>query len=174
LTLAIEFDVKLTGIEGITAKLDRLAAGNYMREAMDATVIEIETWMKRYPPKPAAMQGPAMRPVSFMTSGGQAVSFTAASRGWKRGGRNGRGKLRYVGYQRTGGLGRSWTHRVTGAGVEFVGNVGTNIKYAKWVQSAEKQAAVHQGRWRTDEQAIAQFKPRIVKRFEAAIRRAMR
>jgi hypothetical protein len=44
-------------------------------------VIEIETYMKKYPPKPAAVQGPAMSPVRFTTRGGKSADFTAAGFG---------------------------------------------------------------------------------------------
>jgi hypothetical protein len=42
------------------------------------------------------------------------------------------------------------------------------------VQAADTQAWMHVGRWRTDRQAIKQFEAKITKRFEDAIRRAMR
>lgn len=59
-----------------------------------------------------------------------------------------------VPYQRTGILGRGW--RVTAQGNGQIG-VTNNIEYTKWVQVQSSQARIHQGRWRTVEEAIAQM-----------------
>lgn len=165
----LEIDVK--GIDATIAGLKRIAAQDAIRSAMDASVIEIETWMKKYPPKPAAIQGPAMSPVRFTTRGGKSADFMARSRGW---GKNSRGRLYYEGYKRTGKLGQAWTTKVTQTATETIGKVGNAIKYARWVQADATQAWMHKGRWRTDAQALAQFRDKIVKRFEDAIERAAR
>jgi hypothetical protein len=104
------------------------------------------------------------------TKGGKAVDFMALSRGWERKGR----KLRYVGYVRTGKLGQSWTTSIQQQGTNLVGKVGTNLKYAPYVQSAERQAWMHQGRWRTDAQAVQKFTARILQRFRQAVEKALK
>lgn len=166
-----ELSIDVKGIDATVKSLNRIAASDAMRSAMQASVIEIETYMKKYPPKPGAIQGTAMAPVRFTTRGGKSANFMARSRGW---GKDKRGRLYYEGYKRTGKLGQAWTTSVRQTATETIGKVGNAIKYAKWVQAAETQAWMHVGRWRTDRQAIAQFEAKITKRFEDAIRRAMR
>ena len=102
----LEIDVK--GISAAITGLKRIAAQDAIRSAMDASVIEIETYMKKYPPKPAAIQGPAMSPVRFTTKAGKSADFMARSRGWTKGRRS-----YYEGYRRTGKLGQAWTTKVT-------------------------------------------------------------
>jgi hypothetical protein len=163
----LEIDVK--GIDATVKSLNRIASSDAIRSAMQASVIEIETYMKKYPAKPAAIQGPAMSPVRFSTKAGKSANFMARSKGWSK------GKHSYnEGYRRTGKLGQAWTTKVTQTATETVGKVGNAIKYAKWVQAADTQAWMHVGRWRTDRQAIAQFEAKIVKRFRDAIERATR
>ena len=166
-----DLEINVKGIDATVKSLNRIASSDAIRSAMSASVIEIETYMKKYPPKPAAIQGPAMSPVRFTTRGGKSADFMARSRGWSK---NSRGKLYYEGYRRTGKLGQAWTTSVRQTATETVGKVGNAINYAKCVQASATQAWMHKGRWRTDAQAIAQFEAKIVKRFEDAIRRAMR
>ena len=163
----LTIDVK--GIDATVKSLNRIATSDAIRSAMQASVIEIETYMKKYPPKPAAIQGPAMAPVRFTTRGGKSADFMARSRGWTKGRRS-----YYEGYRRTGKLGQAWTTSVRQTANETVGKVGNAINYAKWVQAAATQAWMHQARWRTDAQAIAQFEAKVVKRIKDAIERATR
>lgn len=164
-----DLEIEVKGIDATIAGIKRIAAQDAMRSAMQASVIEIETYMKKYPPKPAAIQGPAMSPVRFTTKAGKSADFMARSRGWTKGRRS-----YYEGYRRTGKLGQAWTTKVTQTATETIGKVGNAIHYAKWVQADATQAWMHKGRWRTDAQALAQFRDKIVKRFEDAIERAAR
>jgi len=166
-----DLEINVKGIDATVKSLNRIASSDAIRSAMSASVIEIETYMKKYPPKPAAIQGPAMSPVRFTTRGGKSADFMARSRGWSK---NSRGKLYYEGYRRTGKLGQAWTTSVRQTATETVGKVGNAINYAKWVQAAATQAWMHKGRWRTDAQAIAQFEAKVVKRIKDAIERATR
>ena len=164
-----DLEIEVKGIDATIAGIKRIAAQDAMRSAMQASVIEIETYMKKYPPKPAAIQGPAMSPVRFTTKAGKSADFMARSRGWTKGRRS-----YYEGYRRTGKLGQAWTTKVTQTATETIGKVGNAINYAKWVQADATQAWMHKGRWRTDAQALAQFRDKIVRRFEDAIKRAAR
>ncbi len=166
-----DLEINIKGIDATVKSLNRIASSDAMYSAMQASVIEMETWLKKYPPKPGAISGTSSSPVRFTTKGGKSADFMALSKGWKR---NARGKATYVGYDRTGKLGQAWTTAVRQSVTETVGKVGNNIKYAKWVQAAATQAWMHVGRWRTDEQAIRQFEAKIVKRFRDAIERAAR
>ena len=164
-----DLSIEVKGIDATMSSLKRIAASDAIRGAVSASVIEIETYMKKYPPKPAAIQGPAMSPVRFSTRGGKSADFMARSRGWTKGRRS-----YYEGYRRTGKLGQAWTTSVRQTANETVGKVGNAINYAKWVQAAATQAWMHKGRWRTDAQAIAQFEAKVTKRIKDAIERATR
>ncbi len=166
-----DLEINVKGIDATVKSLNRIAASDAMYSAMQASVIELETWLKKYPPKPGAISGTASSPVRFTTRAGKSADFMALSKGWKR---NARGKATYVGYDRTGKLGQAWTTSVRQTARETVGKVGNAIEYAPYVQSAAKQAWMHKGRWRTDAQAIKQFEAKIVKRFRDAIERATR
>ena len=162
---SLEIDV--TGIANTVKSLNRIAASDVLYKTMSASVIEIETYMEKYPPKAAPVQGTAMSPVRFTTRGGKSADFMARSRGWTK------GKGSYnEGYRRTGKLGQAWTTNVRQTANETIGKVGNNIRHAKWVQAAQTQAWMHVGRWRTDAQAITQFQAKIVARFRDAIERA--
>ena len=164
-----DLSIEVKGIDATMSSLKRIAASDAIYKAVSTSVIEIETYMKKYPPKPAAIQGPAMSPVRFTTRGGKAANFMARSRGWTKGRRS-----YYEGYRRTGKLGQAWTTSVRQTATETVGKVGNAINYAKWVQAAATQAWMHKGRWRTDAQAIAQFEAKVTKRIKDAIERAAR
>ena len=164
-----DLSIEVKGIDATVKSLNRVAQSDAIYKAVSASVIEIETYMKKYPPKPAAIQGPAMSPVRFTTRGGKSADFMARSRGWTKGRRS-----YYEGYRRTGKLGQAWTTSVRQTATETVGKVGNAINYAKWVQAAATQAWMHKGRWRTDAQAIAQFEAKVTKRIKDAIERATR
>ena len=164
-----DLSIEVKGIDATVKSLNRVAQSDAIYKALSASVIEIETYMKKYPPKPAAIQGPAMAPVRFTTRGGKSADFMARSRGWTKGRRS-----YYEGYRRTGKLGQAWTTSVRQTATETVGKVGNAINYAKWVQAAATQAWMHKGRWRTDAQAIAQFEAKVTKRIKDAIERATR
>ena len=164
-----DLSIEVKGIDATVKSLNRVAQSDAIYKAVSASVIEIETYMKKYPPKPAAIQGPAMAPVRFSTKAGKAANFMARSRGWTKGRRS-----YYEGYRRTGKLGQAWTTSVRQTANETVGKVGNAINYAKWVQAAATQAWMHKGRWRTDAQAIAQFEAKVTKRIKDAIERATR
>ena len=76
-------------------------------------------------------------------------------------------------YRRTGTLGRTWTSRVTPTGDGLEGRVGNVTVYAPAVQSALEQAAVHRGRWQTDESEIERQQSMIEADFQDAIDRAL-
>lgn len=72
-------------------------------------------------------------------------------------------------YRRTGTLGRRWTTKVAQNGDKLIGTVGNSTSYGPFVQSAMFQAAVHQGRWQTDEQVVEKERPAIVDDFKRTI-----
>lgn len=73
-------------------------------------------------------------------------------------------------YRRTGNLGRAWTSAQyeidvnAGGATGVIGNAVRDRRgrsYGPYVQSAEQQASVHQGRWQTDEQVATRNTPAI-------------
>ena len=71
-------------------------------------------------------------------------------------------------YVRTGTLGKKWPPvEMDSDGLS--GKIGTNVKYAPYVQDDEKQAAIHKGRWETVSQAMESMEPEIVEIFQKQI-----
>ena len=65
-------------------------------------------------------------------------------------------------YVRTGTLGASRTKRVDRGALRAI--IGSNIRYAPYVQDADRQAWMHKGRWQTA-QDVARQRAQDVKRF---------
>lgn len=76
-------------------------------------------------------------------------------------------------YRRTGNLGRRWTKSVRADYGGLTGTVGNNTPYGPYVQSAERQAWMHQGIWQTDQSVAHRRQSEIVADFERAIQRAL-
>jgi len=53
-------------------------------------------------------------------------------------------------------LGKRWTSEISESGSGITGRIGNNTTYGPFVQSAEDQAWMHQGRWQTDEEVARQ------------------
>ncbi len=122
-----------------------------MRQAMKDATTHIRDQMTTYPPPPDAIQGPASRPVRFTTRSGVNVRFAARSRGWSGGS--------YRGYVRTNTLKRSWHVTTSGSGIDIVGRIyssGAEAPYNRYVQDADRQARVHQGRWTNTIQNVSE------------------
>lgn len=80
-------------------------------------------------------------------------------------------------YKRTGTLGRSWSRRVEGRGMEVTGTVGSNgnmAPYNRYVQDGEYQAQMHQGRWTTIQDAAERNQDAIQGFFESRIAAELR
>ncbi len=74
-------------------------------------------------------------------------------------------------YRRTGTLGRRWTSRVESLASNVTGVVGNVTVYAPYVQDAEKQAKVHQGRWQTGQAVLEKSRAKIMDFFTREIDR---
>lgn len=73
-------------------------------------------------------------------------------------------------YRRTGLLGRAWASRTLRRAAALTTEVANPTRYAPLVQSRERQARVHQGRWTTDEQALDMHARDIVDGVSRALR----
>ena len=76
-------------------------------------------------------------------------------------------------YTRTGTLGKSWSKRIEGRGMEITGIVGSNGNMAPYnygVQDRDRQWRIHQGRWTTIQEAAERNRDTIEGFFESRIR----
>ena len=76
-------------------------------------------------------------------------------------------------YDRTNRLKNSWSSSATVASGETRGTVGTNVKYAPYVQSAKEQAKIHKKVWRkhTDKYVLAKRTRTIINNMQSDINR---
>ncbi len=77
-------------------------------------------------------------------------------------------------YKRTNTLRASWFRRISGQGNEIVGEVvssGNTAPYNRLVQDADRQAAVHRGRWtNTAHEVQRRTAPTIQRYFDRRLR----
>lgn len=77
-------------------------------------------------------------------------------------------------YKRTNTLRASWFRRISGQGREIVGEVvssGNTAPYNRLVQDADRQAAVHRGRWTNTAQEVQRrTTPTIQRYFDRRLR----
>ena len=77
-------------------------------------------------------------------------------------------------YKRTNTLRASWFRRISGQGNEIVGEVvssGNPAPYNRLVQDADRQAAVHRGRWTNTAQEVQRrTTPTIQRYFDRRLR----
>ena len=145
--------------DGMVAKLfnrlDHSAVMRVLRPPMEASLLSLHDDLTDNPPKSTGK-------VRFKSAKQRRYFFWALKQG-----------VITVPYHREGKLGQSWTTKIDETGSGMYGKIGTNLSYAKWVQSAESQARIHQGNWLTDEQAFNKRRGEIVQRFRIAIRAAL-
>jgi hypothetical protein len=80
-------------------------------------------------------------------------------------------------YKRTGTLGRSWSRRIRGRGLDIEGVVGSNSNIAPYnrrVQDQTRQASIHRGRWSTVQQVAARSRNTIQRFFDDRLRAELR
>jgi hypothetical protein len=76
-------------------------------------------------------------------------------------------------YDRTTTLGKKWHKKATMTSDDVLGLVGNTAPYAPYVQSYDKQAAMHWGTWQTDKQVVNETRDAINEIFAEEISRAM-
>lgn len=148
--------VRIEGLDELIAAVGRLESLQVLRDTMETAVELVRTQIAIYPPPPSGYR-------MVWKSEKQRRWFFAALR---------EGRIS-VPYRRTGTLGRRWTTEVSRQGDDLVGKVGNVTAYGPFVQSVDGQAAIHRGRWRTDEQVARLMEPSIQALFEARIQAAM-
>ena len=126
--------VSIRGLDELVRRTD-INFEELLVEIIKRSEIRVEGVMKKYAPRPASGVWAAQ------TSRRQKAAFFSRLR---------RGE---IDGQRTGTLGRRWTHEITRGGGTVRGEVGNNTEYGPYVQSDEFQAGFHRGRWVTDLQA---------------------
>ncbi len=156
--MPIEISAHVEGLEQLFRKLDHMAAVEVLKPPMEASLLLLVDFMEDYPTSGPQRPYPKM----LRTAKQRRYFFWALAQG-----------IIKVPYVRSGKLGQSWTWDVTTSGDGVHGKVGTNLKYAPYVQSKQLQARIHQGNWQTDAQAIEDKRDEIVQRFRDAIRQAL-
>ena len=76
-------------------------------------------------------------------------------------------------YNRTFTLGRKWHGKAKMTSDDVLGLVGNTAPYAPYVQSYDKQAAMHWGTWQTDKQVVNESNEEVMAIFAEEISRAM-
>ena len=152
ITVTLQLDQRQ--LDSITARFGNLSG--VLRQPMEASLETLRSYMAdTYPP-------PFTGKAHFVSERQRRYVMAAIRRGTIK-----------VPYVRTGKLGQSWDYRITVSGNGLRGEVGPGISYGIWVQSSERQAVIHRGRWRTDLDAVNANRGAIVRHFVAAIRRAL-
>lgn len=123
--------------------LGRLASDNWLRPPMVRGLARLQGDLATYPPT---------RPGQRYIRG--------------RGPTNAQGQVTRLTSQN---LGKRWTSRITEEGEGIRGEVGNNASYGPFVQSAEDQAWMHQGRWPTDEMVANRNEDAIRADFHDAV-----
>jgi hypothetical protein len=78
-----------------------------------------------------------------------------------------------VPYRRTGTLGRRWTSRVWGAGMDTMGEVGNNTSYGPFVMDRTSQAMYHAGTWPVAQDVAEGALGDVVGLFQDAVQTAL-
>ena len=153
--IAYRVEINDGAVTKLFNRLDHSAVMRTLRPPMEASLLTLHDDLTDYPP-------PSTGKVRFKSAKQRRYFFWALKQG-----------IIEIPYVRTGKLGQSWIARIDETGSGMYGRIGTNMKYAKWVQNAESQARIHQGNWLTDEQAFGKRRDEIVLRFRKAIRAAL-
>lgn len=153
----------------IQKKLGKISKFNTAAiEPMEESLALIQDEVAKYPVKnPNAF--------SQLATPGQRRAFWAKVRSGEAGFREG------VGYVRTGKLGQSWTTKIVRSAGKAIagayglrGEVGTNNRYAQWVQSSKYQQPFHgKSRWVTEKLAMGRVQSKVGDIWQAWIRRIL-
>ena len=146
----------------IQKKLGKISKFNTAAiEPMEESLALIQDEVAKYPVKnPNAF--------SQLATPGQRRAFWAKVRSGEAGFREG------VGYVRTGKLGQSWKSKVLRVHGGIRGEVGTNNRYAQWVQSSKYQQPFHgKSRWATEKLAMRRVQDKVGDIWQAWIRRIL-
>jgi hypothetical protein len=150
--------IEIEGLERLQGKLQTLESGRYLKSVLQAAALDIKGYMAWYPPSTAANSPFARR---WYERG-------YGPRWYRKDGS-------INGYQTSEMLDRKWAAarpRVSAKKLEA--KVGVKVSYAPYVQSEEKQAWFHRARgWRTDEDAVEQRGPHVIRLVQRAVRRIL-
>ena len=124
--------VEIEGLEPLLRKLDNLKDLNKIKPALKAGAVHVMGAIKPYPPRSIA-NSPSNPTGRWYERGFGTKTATGRE------------------YPTSETLKRKWTVKSRDRGFSQV--VGNNVSYGPYVQSAEKQAKIHEQRgWKTDQQ----------------------
>lgn len=150
--------IEIDGLERLQGKLKTVESGQYLRAVLQAAALDIKGYMAWYPPSSSA-NDPAQR--------------RWYERGYGPRWRRQDGTIK--GYHTSEMLDRKWATarpRIDTRGL--TARVGVKVSYAPYVQSAKEQAWFHRARgWRTDEDAVRERGPHIIRQVQAAVRQIL-
>jgi len=162
----VTVSLEITGVEKLVKALDPRKAQRVMMATMINAADIVRREFKEYPPRPTEAEGRAA--FARMSDKARRYFFWALKHGqievpYRRGQSPGSQKL-----------GASWTRKVRRFSRGIEGVIETNVTYAPWVMKRGQQAPIHEGRWATIEDRMEKVQGKVVRLFEAALRRAVR
>ena len=126
--------IEITGTDAVLKKLGQFEGLKALVPAMQDATEYVQSYL-------------ADEHVPPVTTGGWVKLMTPKARRWFWANFT-EGRLNFP-YRRSGQLGRSWKTKVSRTGGGLEGIIGTNLKYAKYVQNLPDQAMIHINRWQT-------------------------
>ena len=136
-------EIKIEGMDELIKKLDDLDDLQKLRPAMMAGALHIKGKIAKYPP--SSIANSEMNPTGRWYERGFGTK-TATGRE----------------YPTSETLGKKWTVANRDKGLTKV--IGNNVSYGPYVQSAEKQAKIHEQRgWKTDQQVADEEADTVLK-----------
>lgn len=151
-------EIEIEGLDHLQGKIRTIESGRYLKAVLQAAALDIKGFMAWYPPASEANDPHSGR--------------------WYERGYGPRWQRRdgsINGYQTSEMLDKKWAAarpRVSARKLEA--RVGVKVSYAPYVQSEEKQAWFHRARgWRTDEDAVEQRGPHVIRLVQRAVRRIL-
>lgn len=133
----------IKGLDRLFKKLGAVQAVSILVPPMQRAVLRIQRRMASYPPP--IPNSRYVRGRGWANKDGVVTRFTSEK------------------------LGSRWTSKIESDAGGITGKVGNNASYVRYVQSRRDQAAVHQGRWETDEGALEKERPAIMNDLKRAI-----
>lgn len=155
--MTASFTITDKGFKEAIAKLNSLQQLRALRPSVKAATYYLKGQMMVYPPETDANK-PGSYPKRWYQRG------YGPKWALKGGGVHGR--------KTSQNLMQSWGIKMQHAGL--TGVIGTNVKYARYVQDADKQASFHRAnKWRTVQSVAAEFGPLALRYIAQAIERIL-
>ena len=145
--------IEIEGLDRLLTKLDGLENLTKIKPALKAAAVHVMGAIKPYPPKSIA-NSPSNPTGRWYERGFGTKTATGRE------------------YPTSETLGRKWTVKSRDRGLTQV--VGNNVSYGPYVQSAEKQAKIHEQRgWKTDQQVADEEADTVLKSVKREVNKIL-